>query len=109
MKLLQYKGYYGSLEASIEDNCLHGKIEFISALVTYEAENITDIEKEFQAAVNDYLETCTQLGNEPEISCKGSFNVRIGSDLHKQALLHAKQLGLNLNEFIKLSIKKAVT
>ncbi len=83
MKLLQYKNYYGSLEASIEDSCLYGKIEFIEPLVTYEAENIKDAEKEFMNAVDDYLETCKQLGHKPEQTCKGSFNVRIGSDLHR--------------------------
>ena len=108
MKLLQYKGYYGSVDVSIEDHCLFGKIEFIKALVNYEANTISDIEKEFQAAVDDYLETCKELGYKPETSCKGSFNVRIGSDLHKDALIAAKQQGLNLNKFVKESIKKAV-
>lgn len=108
MKLLQYKGYYGSLEASIEDNCLHGKIEFINGLVTYEADNISGIEKEFQLAVDDYLQTCQQLGHKPELSCKGSFNVRVGSELHREALIHAKQQGINLNEFVKKAVEKAV-
>jgi len=32
---MHYKGYYGSIEASVEDNCLFGKLQFIRALVSY--------------------------------------------------------------------------
>ncbi len=32
MKMLEYKGYYGSIEASVEDNLLYGKLEFIAIL-----------------------------------------------------------------------------
>jgi predicted HicB family RNase H-like nuclease len=38
--LLQYRGYYGSIEASPEDNCLYGKLLYIQALVNYEAETV---------------------------------------------------------------------
>jgi len=33
---LKHQGYIGSIEASLEDNCLFGKILFIKALVSYE-------------------------------------------------------------------------
>jgi len=43
-----------------------------------------------------------------EDSCKGSFNIRIGSELHRNALICAKSMGINLNEFVKNSIEKAI-
>jgi predicted HicB family RNase H-like nuclease len=109
MKILQHKGYYGSVELSTEGNCLHGKIEFINGFITYEAENIANIEKAFKTAVNDYLKTCKQLGYKPESSYKKSFKVRVGLDLHKKALHSAKQQGINLNEFVKQSIEKSLS
>jgi len=108
MKLLQHKGCYGSVDVSVEDECLYGKIEFINALVNYEADNVAELEKAFIEAVDDYLVTCEEQGYEPEKSCKGSFNVRIGSNLHRSALIYAKDHGLNLNEFVKESIEKAI-
>ena len=39
MKLLKYKGYFGSIEASAEDECLYTKIEFINALVKKSIKN----------------------------------------------------------------------
>ncbi|MCC5845364.1 MAG: toxin-antitoxin system HicB family antitoxin [Verrucomicrobia bacterium] len=44
-------------EFSQKDGCLHGKIQFIQDLVTYEAETVPELEKAFHAAVDDYLET----------------------------------------------------
>ena len=108
MKLLKHKDYYGSVEFSAEDACLFGQIEFIDALVTYEGESVAEIEQSFKDSVDNYIKTCKQLGYEPEKSCKGSFNVRIGTELHRNALIHAKNLGMNLNEFVKNSIEKAI-
>ena len=76
--MLKHRGYYGSIEASPEDSCLFGKLQFIRALVSYEDETVAELTQAFRDAVDDYLETCETLGQEPEIPCKGSFNVRVG-------------------------------
>ena len=39
---------------------------------------------------------------------KGSFNVRIGSDLHREAMMQAQDQGINLNEFVKQAIETSV-
>ena len=35
--LLNYKGYYGTVEISLEDNILFGKVLGINGLISYEA------------------------------------------------------------------------
>lgn len=87
---MTYKGFYGSVEASIEDNCLYGKLQFIRPLISYEAQTPIELKKAFEAAVDDYLQDCNLQGIEPEKPCKGSFNVRIGPDRH---LLLAMNVG----------------
>ncbi len=66
MTHFNYKNYQGSVKVSIEDHCLHGKIEFISDLVNYEADTVEQLELEFRKAVDNYLETCAQVGMEPK-------------------------------------------
>ena len=109
MKLFQHNGYYGSVDVSTEDECLYGKIEFIKALVSYEGENMKELKKSFIEAVDDYISTCKERGYEEEKTCKGSFNVRIGSELHRNALIYAKKKGINLNEFVRRSIEKSLS
>ena len=48
METYTYKGYQGSVETSIEDGVLHGKIMFINDLVTYEATTLKALEKQFE-------------------------------------------------------------
>jgi len=56
--MLEYKGYFGLVEYSAEDGVLHGRLEFIRDLVTYEGKNAEGIRTAFQQAVDDYLELC---------------------------------------------------
>ena len=108
MTYLNYKGYSGTIEPQIENNTLFGKIAFIRDLVTYEATTLKELEKEFHFSVDSYLEDCIELGKEPNKPFKGSFNVRIGSDLHREAMMQAQDQGINLNEFVKQAIETSV-
>lgn len=63
---LRYKGYCAKPEYSIEDNVFFGRIYGIADLVSFEAENASDLQSAFEAAVDDYLETCNRLGKQPE-------------------------------------------
>lgn len=57
-QLPPYKGYYGSVNIETESNLLYGKIEAVSALVTYEAGDEESLTKAFHEAVDDYLAFC---------------------------------------------------
>ncbi len=87
--MLKYKGYYGSYQVCLESSSIHGKIEFINDLVTFEASNVDDLKREFEASVDDYLETCNEIGREPNKTLTGSFNVRVGEVLHKKLGIEA--------------------
>ncbi|KTC16156.1 antitoxin HicB [Pseudomonas marginalis ICMP 9505] len=103
---LKYKGYIGSIEASLEDNCLFGKILFIKALVSYEGNTVAALDVAFREAVDDYLSTCQTLGQTPEKPCKGSFNVRVGHDLHLAAALAAIRKKVTLNDLTRQALNE---
>lgn len=98
--LLEYKGYHGSVEFSAEDECFFGKIEFINDLIMFEGESPKSIKEAFHQAVDDYLAHCARTGTEPNQPFKGSFNVRVGAALHRNAVIEAKKRGLTLNEIV---------
>ncbi|TCB98136.1 type II toxin-antitoxin system HicB family antitoxin [Kosakonia quasisacchari] len=106
--MLKYKGYFGSVEFSLEDKVLHGKIQCVNDLITYEAETLDGLQLAFEEAVDDYLETCMALKKEPEKPMSGTFNVRIGSELHKKAYLAACAHGKSLNDYVKTAIEEKV-
>ena len=104
--MLQHRGYYGSIEASPEDNCLFGKLQFVRALVSYEGDTVAELSQAFREAVDDYLSTCSSLGQEAEIPCKGSFNVRVGHDLHLAASVAATQQSISLNDLTRRALSE---
>ncbi len=98
--MMKYKGYYGSVHYDSDEPIFYGKLEFIKALVSYEAEDAVGIKQAFEEAVNDYLVLCKDKSIAPEIPYKGSLNVRLGHHLHEQVALAAQQAGLSTNKYI---------
>lgn len=105
---MEYKGYIGSVEFSEEDALFYGKVMGIRAMISYEGENAKDLIADFHTAVDDYLEMCVAEGIEPEKAYKGSFNIRISPELHKQAVVTAMARNMTLNSFVESSIQRAV-
>lgn len=107
-KVMEYKGYHARIEFDVEDCTLHGKIEGINDLVTFESRNPLSIKKEFEKAVDDYLEFCKEVGKEPDKEYKGTFNVRIQPELHKRLALVALMNGETLNASVEKAIREYV-
>jgi predicted HicB family RNase H-like nuclease len=106
--IITYSDFIGSVHFDSEDMVFHGKIEGIDDLVTFEGRSTNELIKAFHEAVDDYVALCKKAGKEPLKSCKGSFNVRIPSDLHRRAVAKATIKGVSLNELVRETIKKEV-
>ncbi|WIV25630.1 type II toxin-antitoxin system HicB family antitoxin [Pseudomonas sp. M2(2023)] len=104
-KTLEYKGFQGSIDFDVQAYVMHGKILHINDLVTYEAENLKELEAAFKEAVDDYLETCEFLGVAPEKPFSGSFNVRVGTSLHKDLAMFAARQDTSINEVVKEALR----
>ena len=106
--LLEYKGYYGTVEFSATDNVLFGEVIGIIGLISYEGKCIQSLKEDFEGAVDDYLEMCADSGVEPERAYKGKFNVRVSPEVHKSLVLYAASHGQTLNSTVEEAIKKYV-
>lgn len=63
---MRYKGYAAHVEFDDEDGVLHGRVEGIGDVVTFEAESADDLEREFQINMDVYLDWCEETGREPD-------------------------------------------
>jgi predicted HicB family RNase H-like nuclease len=106
--ILQYKGYFADIHFSAEDEVFFGQLIGISDLVNFEADTVKGLKKAFKEAVDDYLATCKELKKEPDKTYKGSFNVRISSDLHKKAAIFAAINKMTLNDFVRHAIDATI-
>lgn len=106
--IMEYKGYHTKIEFDSESMTLRGKIEGINDYIDFESANIASIEDEFHAAVDDYIEFCSEVGKEPEKEYKGTFNVRISPNLHRKLAFRAFTEGNSLNSEVEKAIESFI-
>ena len=100
---MQYKGYVGSVEFSETDGLFFGKV-----LGIYEGTNAAELVADFHGAVDDYLSLCEAENSEPEKAYKGSFNIRVSPELHKQAAICAMAQQVSLNTLVEDALREYV-
>ena len=105
---LSYKNYNGTVEYSKEDDCLFGKVVGVRSLLSYEGESIKELKADFQRVIDEYLADCGERNVEPEQPYKGTFNIRISPDLHRNIALYAMEHGKSLNAAVEEAIGKMV-
>ncbi|SFD11950.1 hypothetical protein [Butyrivibrio sp. YAB3001] len=58
--ILEYKGFIGSIEADADENILYGFVQNIpngkTDSISYEGETIKELRKDFEEAIDFYLE-----------------------------------------------------
>lgn len=100
-KFLEYKGYFGSVEVDVDEGFVYGRLMFIKDVVSYRADEVFGLKPAFEGAVDDYLTMCAELGDAPDVPCKGTFNVRLGPTLHQRVAIAATKAEVSLNEWVK--------
>ena len=61
--MLRYKGFEGTAEVSLQDDCLHGKVVGAFCLLTYEAQTVPELKLNFVEAVDRYIDFIKGLEN----------------------------------------------
>jgi len=84
---LEYKGYQGSVEVSLEDDVLHGKILRITDLVTFEAKTPDGLRQAFEQEVDEYLVFCEEEGVAPDKPFSYDEEDEHLSDLEEEATM----------------------
>ena len=105
---MEYKNYVGSVEFSESDGLFFGKVMGIRAMISYEGTTAKELVTDFHDAVDDYLALCEAEGKEPERAYKGSFNVRVSPELHKQAVIYASSRQMSLNSLVESALRNSL-
>ena len=78
-ELLEHKGCLGSVHYSKEDNVLHGRLEFIRDLVTYEAQDVLSLKTAFEESVDNYRQFCRDQRRSPDTPLRGQIACAAGT------------------------------
>lgn len=103
--MMNYKGFIGDVEFDSDAHVFTGRVINIRTVITFSGTTVTEIENEFKASVDDYIEWCKEDGIEPEKPYSGRFNVRFSPDLHQRAAIGARRQGMSLNRFVEKAVE----
>ena len=104
--MLQYKGFVGEIKIDNDAKILFGRVINTRDVISFQAQNINDMEQRFKDSVDDYLEFCAEEGMEPEKPYSGKFVLRLTPESHKKAFLAASQANRSLNAWIAENIEQ---
>ena len=106
--VMRYKEYWAKVQYSEEDNCFWGEIEGINDSISFEGTTVEELRKDFEEAIDSYIEHCQRYNKEPQKQYSGSFNIRIAPELHRDASMLSKIKDISLNQFVERAIAKEV-
>jgi predicted HicB family RNase H-like nuclease len=106
---MKHKGYTGSVMYDAEDNILHGKVVGMgSTTISYQGSSLDELEKDFRAGVDHYLQICSTRRVAPVKPFSGKMLVRVSSELHEKAMTAAMARGLSLNRYLAIVLSEAI-
>lgn len=107
-KMMEYKGYHAKIDFDAEDALFVGKVFGISDSLNFHGISVEELESMFHQSIDNYLQMCDETGKIPDKEFKGSFNVRISPELHRQISLYAAHEGITLNQYVVHALENAV-
>lgn len=97
---MKYKGYTAQVEIDETAGILFGKVLDIKDVITFKGDTVAKLETEFHNSVDDYLEWCAELGEEPDKPFSGKLPFRTTPENHRQIYLAAKKANKSINAWM---------
>lgn len=98
--MLRYKGYTGRVEFDDDAEVFHGEVCGLRDVITFEGRSASEIKRAFRDSIDDYLDYCKELGQEPDRPFSGRVLVRIPSALHRDLHNRAAARLVSLNSLV---------
>ncbi|MDR3120035.1 MAG: type II toxin-antitoxin system HicB family antitoxin [Clostridiales bacterium] len=109
INVLEYKGYFGTVEYSANDDVLFGKVMGVDSLISFEGDSLKGLREDFENAIDDYLEICAADGLTPEAPYMGNLSVQVSPELHKTLAIYSTSHGQTLNFTVEEAIKRHIS
>jgi predicted HicB family RNase H-like nuclease len=106
--ILEHKGYRARVEFDADDQIFFGRLAGIRDGVSFHADNVSALLEAFREAVDDYLETCHQIGKKPERPYSGKLMLRVDPMIHAKSAEAAELAGKSLNQWTEDVLRHAV-
>jgi predicted HicB family RNase H-like nuclease len=105
--ILEYNGYKAIIVFEPDDDCFVGHLAGINDIIGFHGNSVDELKAAFRESVDDYIETCREIGKPPERPFSGKVMFRIAPEIHAKAALAAQSEGVSLNQWAERALEKA--
>jgi predicted HicB family RNase H-like nuclease len=105
---MKYKGYTANIEVDEKAGILFGRVLDIKDVLTFYGNTVEEARQAFQETVDDYLEWCEELGEEPDKPFSGNLPYRTTPEIHRQIYLAAQKAGKSINNWMDEVLSRAL-
>ncbi len=107
MATMQYRDYVARIMLDERRGVLHGRVENLADVISFEGATVEELQKEFEESVNLYLKVCKKRGIEPKRPYSGKFVVRLNPTLHREIAVAADRQGESINRWVERALEQA--
>ena len=98
--MMEHRGYTGTFEYDSDLDTFAGHVVDLRDLIYFEGSSVKELRNSMKAAVDDYLDLCSERGEEPDKPFSGQVRLRMDTRLHHAVAVAAASSGVSLNSFI---------
>lgn len=109
MNTMHHKGYTARIEFDDRDNLFVGRVLGLRSIISFHGETVAELRREFEVAIDDFLQDCQAQGIAPERPASGKLMLRVPPEVHGAALVAAQASGKSLNQWATEVLQRAVS
>jgi len=103
--MMTYKGYHGTVTFDDEGETFHGEVTDLRDVVTFQGRSVDELKTAFRESIDDYLDFCSERGEEPDRPYSGNFVLRIDPQLHRKLVALSREDGSSLNRWLEARLQ----
>ncbi len=107
MNTMHHRGYVARVDFDERDGILVGRLLGVNAIISFHSETVAGLRREFEVAVDDYLDDCAQRGIAPEKPASGKLMLRVAPEVHAAVSIAAQAAGKSINQWAADALIKA--
>ncbi len=107
MATMQYGDYVARIMLDEERGVLHGRVENVADVISFEGATVEELQREFEESVKLYLKVCKKKRIEPKRPYSGKFVVRLNPTLHREIAVAADRQGESINKWVERALEQA--
>ena len=99
---------FGDCADLYNPKCVRASVGNLWKIPVVEISSVSELEEMFHQSIDNYLAMCAEVGKAPDKEFKGSFNVRISPELHREISIQAAEEGITLNQYVLRALENSL-